>query len=211
VRSSAFDTSRQLNTKLCATVRSTAFDTCCHLATTICVTVHRYLLPVSYNILRYSTLILLSFSLKHSSKWYCYKSKYGKLFLNGERPIPSAQAPSVSREEIASTRRSKPVFEQLPFFIFDKTAQSFPLFNATGRGLLIKFNSPGEERDPMTCLKECITTLTNYVDVPSRDLVGMRIRNTENLQDKVVGFSLRRWYQFFLVLSGACSRKLRLV
>jgi len=43
-------------------------------------------------------------------------------------------------------------------------------------------------------LKECITTLTNYVvnEVNNRDLVGMSIRNTENVQDKVVGVSFRR-------------------
>ena len=29
-------------------------------------------------------------------------------------------------------------------------------------------------------------------DVPGRDLLGVRIRNTENLQDKVLGFSFRR-------------------
>jgi len=29
-------------------------------------------------------------------------------------------------------------------------------------------------------------------DVPRRDLVGLRIRNTENVEDKVVGISLRR-------------------
>jgi hypothetical protein len=29
-------------------------------------------------------------------------------------------------------------------------------------------------------------------EVPVRDLVGLRIRNTENVQDKVVGISLRR-------------------
>ena len=46
----------------------------------------------------------------------------------------------------------------------------------------------------MTYLKECITELTNYLvdDVPDRDLVGVRIRNTENLQDKLLGISFRR-------------------
>ena len=46
----------------------------------------------------------------------------------------------------------------------------------------------------MTYLKECITELTNYLvgDVPDRDLVGLRIRNTENLQDKVLRISFRR-------------------
>ena len=33
-------------------------------------------------------------------------------------------------------------------------------------------------------------------DVPGRDLAGLRIRNTENVQDKVVGISFRRRYQF---------------
>ena len=60
--------------------------------------------------------------------------------------------------------------------------------------LLIKFNSPVGEQNPGTYLKECITALTNYLvdDVPGRDLMGLRIRNTENVEDKVVGISLRR-------------------
>jgi len=64
----------------------------------------------------------------------------------------------------------------------------------TGRSLLIKFNSPGEEQEPTAYLKECITTLTDYLvcEVPDRDLVGLRIRNTENVQDKEVDISLRR-------------------
>jgi len=69
-----------------------------------------------------------------------------------------------------------------------------PKFKATGRRPLIKFNSPVEEQNPGTYLKECITALTDYLvnDVPGRDLVGLRIRNTENVEDKVVGISLRR-------------------
>jgi hypothetical protein len=60
--------------------------------------------------------------------------------------------------------------------------------------LLIKFNSPGDEQEPITYLKECITALTEYLvrKVPDRDLVGLSIRNTENLQDKAIGISLRR-------------------
>jgi len=36
--------------------------------------------------------------------------------------------------------------------------------------------------------------LTDYlvIDVPDRDLVGLRLRNTDNVEDKVVGISLRR-------------------
>jgi len=81
--------------------------------------------------------------------------------------------------------------KQIPFRILDE--KSFPKFNTTGRSLLIKFLL-GEEQDPTTYLEECITVLTNYVvdKVPDRDLVGLRIRNTENVQDKVVGISLRR-------------------
>jgi hypothetical protein len=84
--------------------------------------------------------------------------------------------------------------DELPFMILDETTKSFPKFNATGRSLLIKFNSRGEEQEPTSYLRECITGLTNYlVDrVPDRDMVGLTIRNTENVKDKVVGISLRR-------------------
>jgi hypothetical protein len=78
--------------------------------------------------------------------------------------------------------------------IVEDTSKSFPKFNATGRSLLIKFNSSGEDQEPTAYLKECITALTDYLvdEVADRDLVGLRIRNTENVQDKVVGISLRR-------------------
>jgi hypothetical protein len=73
----------------------------------------------------------------------------------------------------------------------DQASKSFPEFNVTGRSLLIKFNALGEEQDPITNLKECITVLTNYLvdKVPGRDLVGLRIRNTDKVQDKVMGIS----------------------
>jgi hypothetical protein len=60
--------------------------------------------------------------------------------------------------------------------------------------LLVKFNYPGEKQDPTTYLKECITALTNYLvdKVQDRDFVGLSFRNTENVQDKVIGISLRR-------------------
>ena len=122
-----------------------------------------------------------------------------KMFLNRRRAIPTTEAPSVSREDIApSSSRNIPTSEQLPLRIVDETSKSFPKFNATGRSLLIKFNALGEEQDPATYLKECITALTNYLvdKVPDRDLVGLRIRNTENVQHKVVGISLRRRDQF---------------
>ena len=67
-----------------------------------------------------------------------------KVFLNRERAIPSAQTPSVSRDEIASTSRNNPLSEQLPFIILDMTPKPFPKFNASERRLLIKFNSPVE-------------------------------------------------------------------
>ena len=52
----------------------------------------------------------------------------------------------------------------------------------------------GEKREPKAYLKECITALTHYLinEVADRDLVGVRIRNTENVQDKGVGISFRR-------------------
>ena len=73
-----------------------------------------------------------------------------KKFLNGERAIANAQVPSVSREEpeseIASSSGNSPlseIREQLPFLILDETMKSFPKFNSTGRGFLIKFRPLG--------------------------------------------------------------------
>ena len=123
------------------------------------------------------------------------------MFLNRQKAIPITQVPTVSRN------RTQPAIEsssrnilgsgtsvQLPFRSLDVTSTSFPKFNATGRSLLIKFNSPVEEQEPTAYIRECITSLTNYLfnEVSGRYLVGLRIRNTENVQDKVVGNSLRR-------------------
>ena len=124
-----------------------------------------------------------------------------KVFLKRERAIPTVQAPSVGREEpdleVASSSINTSGSEktkELPFLILDETSNTFPKFNTTGRSLIIKFKLPGEEQEPTVYLKECITALTNYIvdEVPDRDLVGLRIRNTENIQDKVVGISFRR-------------------
>ena len=51
-----------------------------------------------------------------------------------------------------------------------------------------------KRKNPAAYLKECITTLTNYLldDVPGSDLWGLRNRKTENVEDKLVGIILRR-------------------
>jgi len=124
-----------------------------------------------------------------------------KIFLDRETATPIAPVPSISSEESESevvfSNRNNPVSgicEQLPFMIFDEISKPFPKFNASGRSSLIKFRPQGEVQEPITYLKECYTALTNYLvdDVHDRHLVGLRIRNTENVQDKVVGISLRR-------------------
>jgi len=53
--------------------------------------------------------------------------------------------------------------------------------------------TPGEEEEPTAYFKECITSLNKSLvdDVRDRNLVGLRIRNTENFQDKVMGISFR--------------------
>jgi len=90
-----------------------------------------------------------------------------KMFLNRKCTIPSAQVPSVRREEpgteiASSSFRKSPVAEiHLPFKILDDTLKPFPKYKATGRSLLIKFNSQGEEQEPTAYLKECITALAN--------------------------------------------------
>jgi hypothetical protein len=118
-----------------------------------------------------------------------------KLILNRTRAMETALnrdgnvAPSSSRIRAESESNI-----ELPFRILDETFKNFAKFNTTGQSLLIKFNNPGENQEPMSYLKECITALTEYLvrEVPGRDMVGLRIRNTENLQDKAIGISLRR-------------------
>ena len=86
--------------------------------------------------------------------------------MNRERVIPTAQVPSVSREEteseVASSSRNSPlseISEHLSFLILDETSKYFSIFNATGRSFLIKFKPPAEDVDPSVYLKECITAL----------------------------------------------------
>jgi len=68
-----------------------------------------------------------------------------KVFLSREGAVPSSQTPSLSREEITSTSGNNQLSEHLPFTILDETSRTFQKFNATGRSLLMKFNSPAEE------------------------------------------------------------------
>jgi len=60
-----------------------------------------------------------------------------KMFLNRARAIPTAQTPSVSKEELASSSRKSSASEQPPFMILVETLESFPKFNITGRNFLI--------------------------------------------------------------------------
>jgi hypothetical protein len=90
------------------------------------------------------------------------------------------------------------IAEELPFSILVDTEKCFEKFNATGRRLIIKFKCPGKNQDPYTYLDECINKLTKYVvnAIPGRDFVGMKIRNSDNLSDKVVSISFRRCDEF---------------
>ena len=115
-----------------------------------------------------------------------------KVFLHREKAIPNAKTASVSRTDIPSTSRKIPVSEDLQFFILEETSKTFKEFNATGRSLLHKYNSPREEQNPTIYLKECIIAFTNYLvdDIQDRDFFGLRIRKTENVHDIVVGIIL---------------------
>jgi hypothetical protein len=108
-----------------------------------------------------------------------------KLFLERERAMFTAEAPSLSREDpdsviASSSNRNSPVLgttRRLPFMILDETSKSFPKCNATGRIMLIMFRALGEEQEPLCYLKECFTALSNYLvdKVPERDLLGLRV------------------------------------
>ena len=69
--------------------------------------------------------------------------------------------------------------------------------------MLIKFKSLSEEQEPTSYLKECITTLNDYSvdEVVDRYLVGLGIRNTENVQDKVATISFQCRDRLNLTLS----------
>jgi hypothetical protein len=116
-----------------------------------------------------------------------------KLILNRSRAMEAAlhRADNVVPSS-SGTRAESETNIELQYRILDETSKNFPTFNTTGRSLLIKFNSPSEEQEPITYLKECITELNEYLvrEVPDRDLVGRSIRNTENLQDKAISISL---------------------
>ena len=99
------------------------------------------------------------------------------MFLNRQRDILTTKVPSVSRKHteslIVSYIRSilgSGTSELLAFRILDETSKSFPKLNATGRSLLIKFNSPGEEQARTAYLREYITAVTSYLvsDVSGR-------------------------------------------
>jgi hypothetical protein len=87
---------------------------------------------------------------------------------------------------------------QLPFRILEETIKTFPKFNAIGRSLLVEFNSKGEEEEKIVYLRDCVTSLTVYLisEVAGSDLVGIKIRNCDNVQDNLIGLSLRRFDQF---------------
>jgi len=137
-----------------------------------------------------------------------------KMILNRARAIPTTDAPSVSREDIAHfSSRNVPASEtaeRLPFRILNETSKSFPKFNTTGGSLLIKFNFSGEEQDPTTYLKEFITALTNYLvdKVPGRDLVGLRIRNTGNVRIRWLALAYVAGTNLKQTWSGVYSGKL---
>jgi hypothetical protein len=123
------------------------------------------------------------------------------MFMNREIAFDSCEVPSVMEEQTELEAISRGInneaserADELPFTILDETVKRFEKFDATGRSLIIKFNSPGKNQDPYMYLKECVTKLTNYFvdEIPGRDVVGMKIRNTENMRDKVVGISFRR-------------------
>jgi hypothetical protein len=77
------------------------------------------------------------------------------MFMNKQRTFPSSEVPSEmeGRTDLEAISRdinsqvSDTAVEQ-PFKILNETMKSFPQFNATGRSLLIKFNSPGVAQEP---------------------------------------------------------------
>jgi len=108
-----------------------------------------------------------------------------KLFCNRERTIPNAQIPSVSWKQILLQKQSCVKNNRTVTFFILETTKYFPKFNANRRSLLTNLRPQVKIKKPTDYLKERVTGLTNSLvaNMRDRDLVGLRIRNTENVHD----------------------------
>jgi hypothetical protein len=84
--------------------------------------------------------------------------------------------------------------DAMGFKITDETFKTFTKLNTQGRILLIQSNPAHETSDRSVHVEAKIKSLSDHLfqNIPDRDLVGLTIRNTENMADKPGGIAFRR-------------------
>lgn len=90
------------------------------------------------------------------------------------------------------TPPSEPTPEK--FTIINSRRRFFKRFNTRGTTYLVKINTDRVENNPIEYLQQAIEDVLDELlkDTDPGDMVGLTIRNTDNLQDKPVGISMRR-------------------
>jgi hypothetical protein len=79
------------------------------------------------------------------------------------------------------------------FTINGEINRQYRRFNSVGTRLTIRLLPPSDDRDPVTHFLGSVNELFEYAlrDYGDSDMVGSKIRNEVNEQDKPVGFSFR--------------------
>ena len=85
----------------------------------------------------------------------------------------------------------------MPKFTIDgEITREYRRFNAVGTELTLRFLSParGDDSDAVTHFQASVTDLFDYAlrNCRDSDMVGLKIRNEVNIQNKVIGISFRR-------------------
>ena len=80
------------------------------------------------------------------------------------------------------------------FDILDRDTRQYRRFNAVGRQLTVRLNPPTDASDPVSRFLASVNELFESVlsDVGDSDMLGIKIQNQANQNDKPIGFSFRR-------------------
>jgi hypothetical protein len=85
------------------------------------------------------------------------------------------------------------------FTIEEEVKRQYRRFNAEGSELTVRLLPPtdGDYTNPVSHFQASVTEPIEYAlrDCQDADMVGLTIRNEDNVEDKPIGFSFRRKYQ----------------
>jgi hypothetical protein len=80
------------------------------------------------------------------------------------------------------------------FTVQNEITRHYRRFNAEGRELTVRLNSPPPARDPAQHFASSVDEVFEYSlrDLAPNDMVGISIHNADNQQDRPIGLSFRR-------------------